>query len=142
MPSGRATSITLRVSAAFPNPRGVLRPGQYGRVSIATRTVADALLVPQRAVAEAQSGSQVRVVTAGDTVEIRTVQMGARVGSRWIVERGLSAGDRVIVDAGQLAEGVVVKTKPFVEAAAPTGTADTTAAPATPATPATPTGGR
>ncbi len=105
---------TLRVSAAFPNPRYVLRPGQYGRVHIDTRTVPDALLVPQRAVNESQSGTQVRVVTADNTVQLRPVQMGARVGSRWIVERGLAAGDRVVVDAGQLAEGVTVKTTPFV----------------------------
>lgn len=107
---------TLRVSATFPNPRYVLRPGQYGRVSIETRTVKDALLVPQRAVSEAQSGTQVRVVGADDKVQVRAVQMGPRVGSRWLVERGLSAGDRVVVDAGQLAEGVTVKTTPFVEA--------------------------
>jgi membrane fusion protein (multidrug efflux system) len=105
---------TLRVSAAFPNPRYVLRPGQYGRVHIDTRTVADALLVPQRAVSESQSGTQVRVVTADNTVQLRPVQMGPRVGSRWIVERGLAAGDLVVVDAGQLAEGVTVKTTPFV----------------------------
>jgi hypothetical protein len=53
--------------------------------------------------------------------------MGPRVGSRWIVEQGLRAGDRVIVDAGQLAEGATVKTTPFVEpqpatAGAPTAT--------------------
>lgn len=105
---------TLRVSATFPNPRYVLRPGQYGRVHIDTRTVTDALLVPQRAVTEAQSGTQVRVVAADGTVQIRPVQMGARVGSRWIVVSGLSAGDRVVVDAGQLAEGVTVKTTPYV----------------------------
>jgi RND family efflux transporter MFP subunit len=109
---------TMRVSAAFPNPRYVLRPGQYGRVHIETRTVANALLVPQRAVTEAQSGSQVRIVGTDGTVQLRPVQMGSRVGSRWIVERGLSAGDRVVVDAGQLAEGLPVKTKPFVEPAA------------------------
>ena len=62
---------TLRVSAVFPNPRFVLRPGQYGRVHIDTRTVSNALLVPQRAVTEAQSGAQVRVVTPEGTVAVR-----------------------------------------------------------------------
>ncbi len=110
-----ARTGTLRLSATFPNPRGVLRPGQYGRVRVDARTVTDALLVPQRAVTEVQSGTQVRVVAADGKVEIRPVQMGARVGPRWLVERGLAAGDRVIVDAGQLAAGTVVKTTPYVE---------------------------
>ena len=105
-----ARTGTLRLSATFPNPRGVLRPGQYGRVRVDARTVTDALLVPQRAVTEVQSGTQVRIVAADGKVEVRHVQMGARVGSRWLVERGLAAGDRVIVDAGQLAAGTVVKT--------------------------------
>ncbi len=129
---------TLRVSATFPNPRYVLRPGQYGRVHIDTRTVSNALLVPQRAVTEAQSGTQVRVVTTDGKVQVRPVQMGARVGARWIVERGLSAGDRVIVDAGQLAEGLTVTTKPFVEAAGRDGSPSR---PTTAPAPA-PTGGR
>ena len=54
---------TIRISAAFPNPGNVLRPGQYGRVRAADRaSQTDALLVPQRAVTELQSGRQVRVV--------------------------------------------------------------------------------
>lgn len=113
-----ARTGTLRVSATFPNPRRVLRPGQYGKVHVDTRTLPDALLVPQRAVTESQGGMQVRVVAADGKVQLRPVQMGARVGPRWVVESGLAAGDRVIVDAGQLAEGAVVKTKPYVEPAA------------------------
>jgi RND family efflux transporter MFP subunit len=107
---------TMRVSASFPNPHGLLRPGQYGRVTVNTRTLESALLVPQRAVAEAQGGAQVRVVSAEGTVQVRPVQMGPRIGARWVVERGLQVGDRVIVDAGQLAEGSKVSTTPFVEA--------------------------
>lgn len=122
---------TLRVSASFPNPRYVLRPGQYGRVHIDTRTLDDALLVPQRAVTETQSGTQLRVVGPDGTVQLRTVQMGPRVGSRWIVEKGVEPGDRVIVDAGQLAYGTTVKTTPFVEPqSAASGHAPATSAPA------------
>jgi membrane fusion protein (multidrug efflux system) len=106
---------TMRVSALFPNPQHVLRPGQYGRVTAMTRTVDAALLVPQRAVAETQSGPQVRVVTADGKVQVRDVTPGARIGARWIIERGLQAGDRVIVDAGALAEGTTVRTRPHTE---------------------------
>jgi RND family efflux transporter MFP subunit len=126
---------TMRVSASFPNPRNVLRPGQYGRVIANTRTLEGALLVPQRAVSEAQSGTQVRVVGSDGKVQIRPVQTGARIGARWVITQGLSAGDRVVVDAGQLAEGLVVKTTPYVEP-------KETAPPPTPATGAPQAGGR
>ena len=129
----------MRVSAAFPNPHGVLRPGQYGRVTVNTRTLEGALLVPQRAVAEAQGGAQVRIVSPQGTVQIRPVQMGPRIGARWVVERGLQAGERVIVDAGQLAEGLKVSTTPFVEAdtagATPAGASPGAPAPQSPAPP-------
>ncbi len=52
----------------FPNPGNVLRPGQYGRVRAQTAVRQDALLVPQRAVAELQSGYQLRVLTPDNTV--------------------------------------------------------------------------
>jgi membrane fusion protein (multidrug efflux system) len=106
---------TIRVSATFPNPDNVLRPGQFGRVRAQTGTAERALLVPQRAVTELQSGHQVRVVKADDTVDVRPVRMGRRVGTRWIVESGLQAGDRVIVDAPALRAG----TKVVARAAAP-----------------------
>ncbi len=103
---------TIRVSATFPNPGNVLRPGQYGRVRAQTSVRERVLLVPQRAVSELQSGFQVRVLTPDDHVSIRTVTLGRRSGSRWIVEKGLQAGDRVIVDAPSLRDGTAVKPEP------------------------------
>ncbi|BCS32139.1 hemolysin D [Luteitalea sp. TBR-22] len=134
---------TMRVSAVFPNPRGVLRPGQYGRVTVTTRRLDGALLVPQRAVSESQGGTQVRTVTREGTVQLRPVTTGPRVGARWVVERGLQAGDRVIVDAGQLAEGTRVNTTPFVDVASTGAAASTSVAPpeAPSASPAAGTGG-
>jgi RND family efflux transporter MFP subunit len=106
---------TIRVSAAFPNPGNVLRPGQFGRVRAQLGLVDHALLVPQRAVTELQGGHQVRVVKADDTIDVRTVEVGRRAGPRWIVESGLQAGDRVVVDAPALRTG----TKVVARAAAP-----------------------
>ena len=57
-----------------------------------------ALLVPQRAVNELQGTTQIGVVDAGDTVTIKTVKTGERVGSDWIIEEGLQPSDRVIVE--------------------------------------------
>jgi len=104
---------TIRISATFPNRNSQLRPGQYGRVSADTRVAKDVLLVPQRAVTDLQGKAQLRVVAPDDTVQIRTITLGERIGSRWIVEKGVEAGDRVIVDSGQLAPGTKVGTKPF-----------------------------
>ena len=84
---------TIRISALFPNPGNVLRPGQYGRVRAQTAVRHDALLVPQRAVTELQSGYQVRVVERRQPGRrSRTVKLGPRVGSRWIVDEGAAAG--------------------------------------------------
>jgi membrane fusion protein (multidrug efflux system) len=104
---------TIRISAAFPNPRNILRPGQYGRVSADTRVVKNALLVPQRAVSELQGAAQIRIVDADNKVGLRTVTLGTRVGSRFIVAKGIEAGNRVIVDSPGVRPGTVVKAQPF-----------------------------
>jgi len=99
---------TIRVSATFPNPGNLLRPGQFGRVRAQTAMVDQALLVPQRAVSELQSGYQVRVVTAEGAIAVKAVTLGRRVGGRWIVASGLQAGDRVVIDGPSLRSGTKV----------------------------------
>jgi membrane fusion protein (multidrug efflux system) len=104
---------TIRISATFPNPDRTLRPGQYGRVRAETHVRNDALLVPQRAVTELQGSFQLRVVGADNTVSTKTVKVGERVGSRWIVEEGLPPGSRVVVEGAPTRDGTVVEAKPF-----------------------------
>jgi RND family efflux transporter MFP subunit len=99
---------TIRLSATFPNPGNLLRPGQFGRVRAQIGVEDRALLVPQRAVTELQNGHQVRIAKADGTVDVRAVKMGRRVGSRWIVTSGLQAGDRVILDGPSLRSGTKV----------------------------------
>ena len=106
---------TMRISATFPNPRNILRPGQYGRVQAETKVVSNALLVPQRAVSELQGSSLLRVVGPDSKVKVLAVTLGNRVGNRWIVTSGLEPGARVVMDAPQLRDGTTVTTKPFVE---------------------------
>jgi len=91
--TGTITSIGL-----FPNPGNVLRPGQYAKVRAETSTQHAAIVVPQRAVNELQGLQQVAVVGPDDTVTIRTVKAGERVGSDWIIDDGLHPGDRVITE--------------------------------------------
>ncbi|HEU4583611.1 MAG TPA: efflux RND transporter periplasmic adaptor subunit [Polyangiaceae bacterium] len=100
---------TIRISAAFPNPDHLLRPGQYGRVRADTQVIENALLVPQRAVSELQGAAQLRVLGPNDTVALRTVTLGNRIGNRFIVTRGLEPNDRVLIDSPQVREGTVVK---------------------------------
>ena len=121
---------TFKVAALFPNPDNLLRPGQYGRVRATMSVDKGALLVPQRAVTEIQGKYLVAVVGADNKVDIRPVMVGERIGTDWIISKGLQPGEQVIAEGTQkVRPGVTVTPKPFV-AGAP---ADKAAAPATPA---------
>jgi membrane fusion protein (multidrug efflux system) len=105
---------TLRVEALFPNPRNLLRPGQFARVHVHIGTKKGALLVPQRAVTELQGSYQVAVVGPGDRVDIRPVKAGERVGSLWVIDEGLKPGERVVAEGAQkVRQGASVIPKPF-----------------------------
>jgi len=104
----------IRIAGLFPNPYNILRPGGYGKVRAVIRLQQGALLVPQRAVSELQGGYQVAVVGADDKVSIRTVTVGDRVGTEWIVAEGLKQGERVVAEGVQKARpGTQVNPKPF-----------------------------
>ena len=92
---------TLAVRARFPNPGGLLRPGGRVRVRVRLTERADAVLVPQPSVHQGQDGTSVFVVGTDGIVEQRRVEMGSRHGSLWLVERGLEAGEFVVVEGVQ-----------------------------------------
>lgn len=94
---------TLSVIAEFPNPEGLLRPGQFGRVRAAAEVAENVILVPQRAVQETQGNKSVLVVGADNVVTLRTISPGASVGDLLIVRDGVKPGERVIVDGIQKA---------------------------------------
>ena len=109
---------TIRMSATFPNPGNILRPGQYGRVRANTRTLVNARLVPQRAVSELQGGYQVRVVGSDNRLATRTVTVGDQVGRLIVVSSGLEPGERVAIEGAQsVKDGALVTTKPFAMSA-------------------------
>jgi RND family efflux transporter MFP subunit len=112
-----AKTGTIRISAAFPNPDRTLRPGEYGRVHAETRVRTDALLVPQRAVSELQGSFQLRVVGPDNIVSTKTVKVGDRIGSRWVIEQGLQPGARVVVEGAPTRDGAVVHATPFTPSA-------------------------
>lgn len=104
---------TLTIKGFFPNPHNLLRPGQYARVRAELDVRPGALVVPQRAVTELQGGTRVAVVGADGKVEFRPVELGPRTGTLWVVEKGVNAGDSVIVSGLQyLKPGTPVTAKP------------------------------
>jgi len=109
----------IRLAGVFQNPGNVLRPGQYGRVRAVTSTREQGLLVPQRAVSELQGSYQVAVVGRDNKIEIRTVKVGDRAGTMWVIEDGLKQGETVVAEGTQkVRPGVEVSPKPFAGDAA------------------------
>lgn len=101
---------TIRLVAEFPNPGNILRPGQFGRVHAATAVNRSAILIPQRCVSELQGTYQVAVVDNSGKVAIRNVKVGQRVGTEWIIESGVKAGEQVITEGNsKVQDGMVVR---------------------------------
>jgi len=100
----------IRMAGVFPNPGGLLRPGQFGRVRFAPKSVEGALLIPLRAVTELQGSRQVAVVGEDNKVSIRPVTVGDQVGDLLIVTNGLKPGERVVVEGlMKIKDGATVK---------------------------------
>jgi membrane fusion protein (multidrug efflux system) len=115
---------SIQVRGAFPNPGNVLRPGQYARIRAVSELRKGALLIPQQSVSELQGVYQVGVVAPDNKVTIKAVTLGPQFGDMWVVESGLQAGDKVVVDGLQrIKTGMTVAPTPFkdTQAAAPAG---------------------
>ncbi len=106
---------TIRIAALFPNADNILRPGGFVRVRVTVRNIPGALLVPQRAVIELQTGYEMALVTGQNKIEIRSIKVGERVGMLWLIEDGLKPDDRVVVEGVQkVRDGQTVKPTPWV----------------------------
>jgi membrane fusion protein (multidrug efflux system) len=93
-------SYALRVVA--PNPDQIILPGMYVRALVGSGVRQDALLVPQQGVARDPKGNTTAlVVGADDKVELRPIQVSRAIDDKWLVEEGLAAGDRVVVEGLQ-----------------------------------------
>ena len=113
---------TIMLEAAFPNPGNIVRPGQYARIRAATSIKKGAVLVPQGAVVDIQGISNVAVLKPDDTAEVRPVKTAERIGSLVVLDSGLKAGERIVVEGMQKARpGVKVQPTlvPIEESAAP-----------------------
>jgi len=101
---------TFTVEASFPNPDGLLLPGQFARVRADYTTLEDATVIPRRAITELQGRFRVMVVGADNTVEIREVELGPIKDNDQVIESGLQPGERIIVEGLQkVRPGMVVE---------------------------------
>lgn len=122
---------TQQYRATFTNPNHLLLPGQFVRVRLQGLARDSAILVPQRAVFQQMGRSVVYVVGKGDSAATRDVVTAEWTGQNVLIEQGLKAGDRVIVDGLQkVRPGAVVHASPYVDS-----TAATAASPSAPARP-------
>jgi membrane fusion protein (multidrug efflux system) len=104
---------TIAIQGAFPNPGDILRPGQYGKIRAAIAVRQNARLVPQRAVNELQGTYQVAVVDADGKLDLRNVKTAEQIGTMWIVNEGVTAGEKVVVSSlTRLRPGTVVHAVP------------------------------
>nr|WP_081372021.1 efflux RND transporter periplasmic adaptor subunit [Selenomonas ruminantium] len=102
-----ANTGTLTMKALFDNPNGMLIPGMFARVRLSGQMIPNAVLVPQRAVQQLLGKSFVMVVNGDGKSEARTVQLGEKVGSYYVIKDGLTAADMVVVEGlSNLQEGV------------------------------------
>jgi membrane fusion protein (multidrug efflux system) len=118
-----ATTGTIQVQALASNPDGLLRPGQYGRVRIRrTDSGRDELVVPEKALISVQGTYSLAVVGPDNKVQLHKVELGPASSGIQIVTRGVSEGDRIVVEGVQkVSEGATVDPKP-----APAGNATPT----------------
>jgi membrane fusion protein, multidrug efflux system len=122
----RTTTGTRDVRVVFSNPKHAvipgeraLLPGQFVRVRFVGSVRTSVVLIPQRAVQVGPEGPAVYVVGEGDKVELRGVQATSWQGTQWLIDEGLRAGERVVVNGLQkITPGSPVKTVPYVAAEA------------------------
>ncbi|MEM6302551.1 MAG: efflux RND transporter periplasmic adaptor subunit [Pseudomonadota bacterium] len=88
---------TFAIRAVVPNPDRELLPGQYTRVKLPLETKRNALLIPEQSILIEQGGVYVYVVLPNNRVERRLIFIGPIIDGELIVEKGLDAGEKVIV---------------------------------------------
>ncbi len=89
---------TTETRAEFPNPGNLLRAGEFVRITLSGAVRPNAIVVPQRAVLEGPTGKFVYIANAESKAEPRPVEVGDWTADGWIINSGLKAGERVIID--------------------------------------------
>jgi membrane fusion protein (multidrug efflux system) len=113
---------TIQLQALFPNPDGLLRPGQYARVRMRRRDAGQAaVVVPESAIIQVQGTSSVAIVGEGNKVTLRRIEVGPAAGPLRVVSAGLQAGERIVTEGVQkVSDGALVTPQPAKTASAAT----------------------
>lgn len=108
------TTGQVTVRSQFPNPDQILLPGMYVRVRLPQAVDDKAMLVPQQAVQRAADGTSSLMVVVDGKVQARPVEVGPVIGQNWLINKGLNAGDVVIVAGFQkIRPGAPVQATPW-----------------------------
>ena len=100
-------SGSLIIKAQFDNPEGILVPGMFARAKLVGDTLKGAVLVPERAVQQLLGKSFVMIVGEDGKSKAQNVELGSKIGSYCIVEKGLTGKEQVIVEGlTSLTEGM------------------------------------
>lgn len=106
---------SMVVRATFPNPQGTLLPGQFVRAIVSGAVRPNAIIVPQPAVGQGQNGMYVIVIDQNKQARMRLVEVGPWYKDFWVITKGLSAGDVVVVDGvNKVQEGVTVSIESYI----------------------------
>jgi membrane fusion protein (multidrug efflux system) len=108
-PSFNSDTGTFLVRTELPNPKGLLRPGQFVRARVFGASRPQALQLPQRAVQDGSKGHYVWVIGNDGKAKQRSVEVGDWIGDDWFISDGLKPGERVVVDGA----GRVTPTAPL-----------------------------
>jgi membrane fusion protein (multidrug efflux system) len=92
---------TLSLRGSFPNPKGLLRPGQFARVKVEGEQLQNAILIPQKAVSELLNQRVVMTVDAKNVVGLQPVTIAGTHDDQFIISSGLKGGERIVVDGLQ-----------------------------------------
>lgn len=96
-----ATTGTLAVEAAFPNPNKIVRPGQFAKIRTISETRKNIIAIPKKAIRDLQGVKQIAVVSNDGIIEIRPITIGREVGELVEVTDGLSAQDVIVPEFQQ-----------------------------------------
>jgi membrane fusion protein (multidrug efflux system) len=109
-----STTGTIQMQALFPNPDGLLRPGEFGRVRLARGEEGHQVIaVPEKALISVQGTYSLAVVGANNKVALKHVELGASSGGLRVVLSGVTDGDRIVVDGTQrVTDGAAVAPHP------------------------------
>ena len=96
------TTGSYGIRVVVPNPESLLLPGMYVRAVLGSAVREGALLAPQQAIVRNSKGDPTAMVVGmDDRIELRVVKVSRAIGDKWLVEDGLAAGERVVVEGFQ-----------------------------------------